>query len=169
MKFRLLTTTDQEIYGASAMATVDYTDVAAMGASLTGNVAVAPGTTNGLQPAVGTSGTDAFPAPATGNPGPAIQFKFAVVDTPFVSSTATSLTVSVGDTGSATRFLAASQIQSTASPIVGAVSATNPYYAGAAEVVNAYFTSITGNLNTFTAGSMRLFFNITDLGQLPKA
>lgn len=162
MKFRILSKTEQEIYDCDAMAICDYTDVSALGASLTGNIALCPGTTNGLQPALGTSGTDTLPATfATG-------LKYVIVDTPFVSGTATSLTVTVGDSGSANRFLTSSQLQSGQTPITGAVGTLDRYYAGATEVVNAYFTSVTGNLSTFTAGSMRLFFRMEDLNQLPK-
>ena len=171
MKFRLLSKTEQELFDADAVAIVDYTDVAAMGASTTGNVAVMPGTTtssSGIgasgssQPAVGTSGTDSIPA------GFNIGLKFVIVDTAFVSGSATGLALTVGDSGSNNRFLTTSQLQSGQTPITYALGTLGQYATTATEVVNAYLTSTAANLSTFTAGSMRLFFRIEDLTALPK-
>ena len=162
MKYRILTQTEKELFGADAMAILDYTDVAALGANLTGNLAVCPATTAGAMPTVGTSGTDALLATH------AFKMEYLIVDTAFVSSTAAGLAFTVGDSGSATRFLASTQVQSGQTPVTGAVGITNKYFPGATNVVNAYFTATTANLSTFTAGSMRLFFHIDDLAQLPK-
>jgi hypothetical protein len=147
------------------MAIVDYTDVAAMGASLTGNVNIAPGTTNGAQPVVGPNGTDVLPV------GFCASLLHVVVDTAFVSSTAAGLAMTVGDTGSATRYLASSQLQSGQTPITGAVGVigNQPYRYAATDKISAFFTATTANLSTFTAGSMRLFFKLDDQSQLPKA
>ena len=163
MKYRLLTTTEQEIYKAEAMAILDFNDIAALGASTTGNLNVCPATTNGALPAAGTSGTDTVPANF------AFAFKYLIVDTAFVSSTAAGLAMTIGDAGSATRFLASTQLQSGQTPVAGAVGITNEYYIATAQVNNAYFTSTTANLSTFTAGQIRLFFSIKDLSQLPRS
>lgn len=165
MKFRILSQTEQELYNADVMAIVDYTDVSALGASTTGTLNVCPATTAGLMPALGTSGTDTIPANFTA------ALVVALVDTAFVSSTATGLTMTVGDSGSNNRFLTSSQLQSGQTPIAGVTGslAGNEYYYAAATAINAYFTSTTANLSTFTAGSMRLFFSVQDMGQLAKA
>jgi hypothetical protein len=161
MKYRLLGATEKEFYGVDGMAILDYTDVAALGAATTGNLSVAPATTTGLMPAAGTTGTDTLPA------GFAVRFRYLVVDAAFVSSTAAGLAMTLGDAGSATRFLASTQLQSGQTPVTGAVGITNEYYIATAESLNAYFTSTTANLSTFTAGSMRIFFSLKDLSQLP--
>ena len=163
MKFRILSLTEQEIFGVDVMATFDYTDVAALGAVTTGNIALLPGTTNGLQPAAGVNGTDTLPAAF------AVKFKYLIVDTAFVSSTAAGLSLTVGDSGSATRHLAGTQLQAGQTPVAGATGITNEYYVPAAIATNAYLTSTTANLNTFTSGQARLFFSSKDLNQLPKA
>ncbi len=163
MKYRLLTITEKEIYGSDAMAVVDFNDVAALGASTTGNLSVLPATTAGLMPAAGTSGTDTIPA------GYAIKFKALLVDTAFVSSTAAGLAATIGDSGSATRHMASSQLQSGQTPVAAVVGITNEYYIATAIATNVYFTSTTANLSTFTAGLMRIFFSLKDLNQLPAA
>lgn len=163
MKFRILSKTEQELFDADVMATVDFTDVAALGAATTGNISVMPGTTNGLQPALGTSGTDSVPA------GFNVGLKFLIVDTAFVSSTAAGLAVTIGDSGSNNRFMASSQLQSGQTPVTYLLGTLGQYATTATEVVNAYFTSTTANLSTFTAGSMRLFFRCEDLTTLPKS
>jgi len=63
-------------------------------------VSFGPVTTNGAQPVVGTNGTDVLPV------GFCASLLHVVVDTAFVSSTAAGLAMTVGDTGSATRYLA---------------------------------------------------------------
>ena len=163
MKYRILSQTDKQLYGADVMAIVDYTDVAALGAATTGNLNVCPATTSGAMPAVGTTGTDTLPA------GFALKFEYLIVDTSFVSSTAAGLAATIGDAGSATRFMASSQLQSGQTPVAAVVGITNKYYIATAQANNIYFTSTTANLSTFTAGSMRVFFRLDDLGQLPKA
>lgn len=163
MKYRILTQTEQQLYGADVMAILDFNDVAALGAGTTGNLNVLPATTNGSLPAVGTTGTDTVPA------GFGIKFKYLVVDTAFVSGTAAGLVVTIGDSGSATRHLASTQLQSGQTPVTGAVGVTNEYYVATAVATNAYFTSTTANLNTFTAGQLRLFFSAKDLSQLPRS
>lgn len=161
MKFRILSPTESALYGADVMAIVDYNDVAALGASTTGNLNVLPATTNGLMPASGTSGTDTTPA------GYAIKFKYLIVDTAFVSGTAAGLAMTIGDSGSATRHLASTQLQSGQTPVTGAVGITNEYYVATAVATNAYFTSTTANLSTFTAGQIRVFFTSRNLSELP--
>jgi len=163
MKYRILSKTEQELFGAEVMAILTYEDVAALGASTTGNLNVLPATTSGAMPAIGTTGTDTVPA------GTAIKFKYLVVDTAFVSSTAAGLAMTVGDSGSATRHLASTQLQSGQTPVTGATGITNEYYVATAVATNAYFTSTTANLSTFTAGQMRLFFSVKDLSQLPRS
>lgn len=149
------------MYGADVMAIVDYNDVAALGAATTGNLSIAPATTNGLMPAVGTSGTDTIPANFR------VKFEALVVDAAFVSGSATGLAATIGDSGSATRFMASSQLQSGQTPVGGVVGITNAYYISTAQTINVYFTSTTANLSTFTAGSMRIFFRLDDLSKLP--
>lgn len=161
MKYRLLSKTEKELFQVDGMAIVDFNDVAALGAATTGNLNVAPATTTGLMPAAGTTGTDTIPA------GFAVKFEYLIVDTAFVSSTAAGLAMTLGDAGSATRFLASTQLQSGQTPVTGAVGITNRYYIATAEALNAYFTSTTANLSTFTAGSMRIYFSLRDLSQLP--
>lgn len=162
MKYRILSQTEKEQFGADAMAIVDFNDVVGLGAATTGNLSVCPATTNGVMPAVGTSGTDTIPA------GFAQKFKYLVVDTPFVSPAAAGLAMTIGDANSATRYLASTQLQTGQSPVTGAVGITNTFYVATAIKTSAFFTSTTDNLNAYTAGSMRLFFELNDTGQLPK-
>jgi len=161
MKFRLLSDTERKLYQAEVMAQFDYTDVAALGAATTGNLSVVPATTNGAMPAAGTSGTDTVPA------GTAIKFKALIVDTAFVSGSAAGLAVTIGDAGSANRLMASSQLQSGQTPVTYVVGITNEFVVTTAQTFNAYFTSTTANLSTFTAGSARAFFSLRDLTQLP--
>lgn len=163
MKIRILSKTEKEMFHADMMAIVDYTDVAALGAATTGNLNICPGTTNGAVPAVGTNGTDTVPA------GFSEQFMYAIVDTAFVSATAAGLAMTIGDANSATRYLASTQLQSGQTPVTGAVGITNRFYVSTAIKTSAFFTSTTDNLSTFTAGSMRLFFKLDDMGQLPRS
>lgn len=163
MKFRLLSKTEKELFGADAMAIVDYVDVAALGASTTGTLSVYPATTNGAMPAAGTTGTDTFAA------GMAFRLTgYRLIDQ-FVSSTAAGLTLSVGDGGSATRFLAATQMQSGQTPVSYScgVGTAMPFAFTAADTVDAFFTSTTANLSTFTAGKVILYFRADDLNRLP--
>ncbi len=96
----------------------------------------------------------------------------AVVVTPFVSSDASdiSLAFTVGDSGSATRYMASLETNANATTptvaeqgAVGALTDATAYYATADTAVNAYVTCTSGKLlSAFTAGYLIVFFKITD-------
>ena len=165
MKYRILSDTEKRVFNADVVATLDYTDVAGLGANTTGAaLSVVPATTSGAIPAAGTSGTDTVPI------GTMVSLVAVVLETNFVSATAAGLTVKVGDGGDDDRYKTAVQLQSGQTPIshiVGTI-ATNSYAYLAADTVDAIFVSTTANLNTFTAGKVHLYFAVADLNQLPK-
>lgn len=82
--------------------------------------------------------------------------------TNFSGGAATSLTASLGDAGSATRFLAAQSIWGAATPIAAAGSNTFFAYTGA-ENFRITFTSVGANLNTITAGSIDVYVAAVEL------
>ena len=152
------------MFDADVMAVFNAADVAAQGAVLTSaSLNAVPGTTNGAVPAVGTSGTDTLPA------GTMVALVAMVETVPFVSGSATSLTIKVGDTGSNVRYLAATQLQSGQTPVQYAVGviANQPYIYTAADKIQVVFVSVTANLSTFTAGEVVLYFKCQDVTQLP--
>lgn len=165
MKVRQLSKTDKELYGADVMVVMDFNDVAALGAATSGTLALLPGTTAGLIPTAGTSGTDTIPA------GTKVSLTGYRLDTAFVSSTAAGLTLKVGDGGDDDRFLVATQMQSGQTPVsyhAGTI-ATNNFAYLAADTVDATLTATTANFNTFTAGQVSLFFRADNLNDWSKS
>ena len=83
---------------------------------------------------------------------------------PFSGGAATALTLSLGDAGSAARYLAALSIWGAAAPIAAAGS--NAFFAyTAAENFRAVFTSTGANLNTITAGKVDVYVTLADLNE----
>ena len=161
MKYRILSKTDKEQFGADVMAIVDYTDVTPAGATTAGTaLSVAPATTSGALPAAGTSGTDTLPI------GTAVSLVAMIVDTAFTGGAISAMVVKVGDGNSTNRFLANTSCFTTTNA-VGTI-ANQPFVYTTADTVDAIFTSTTANLNALTAGSLRLFFRLDDQSQLPR-
>jgi hypothetical protein len=84
--------------------------------------------------------------------------------TNFSGGGATSLTLQLGDAGSANRFLAAQSIWGASSPIAAAGGQTFFAYT-AAENFRVTFTSVTANLNTITAGKVDVYVKLVDLNE----
>lgn len=174
MKYRILSKTEMELYGANVLAVIDNTDLAALGAGNTGSFYVAPyvggiGTT-GLgvsQPYVATA-NNSVTLPA----GNICRLVAMVLDTAFVFSdaTLTAAGVTVGDGGSAARYLASTETNAAGSSVAYAAGTGTRFALTSADNIIAAFTGTSAkNLNTCTAGSMRLFLRIEDLSQLPSS
>lgn len=161
MKVRVCSKAEAEIFGATHYAIVDYTDLSPT-AGLTLTLNVLPGTTNGVMPALGTSGTDTFLA------GMKVSVVAVIVDATFTGGAISACSLSVGDAGSSTRYINAQTVFTGTAPLyyVGVIAA-QPFVYTSADKVNAVFTSVTANLSALTKGSCRIFFQAVDLTQLP--
>lgn len=175
MKVSALSETDKKRFDADVMVTLDFNDLAAQGAVDTGSaVSILPGTTNGLIPAAGVTGTDTFPA------GMKVALVGLVQDIPFLAPEATGLTIQVGDGGSTNRFLTGTSLSLINSVGQGftptydaGIRANQPYVYTVADTVDALFVSTgvdpgTYHLNSYTAGKVRLYFKYENLNRLPK-
>lgn len=86
--------------------------------------------------------------------------------TAFVSSdaTLTSTAITVGDSGSATRYLSSTELNAAGTPVTwkGGTNVLNAYTTATA--VNVYFTGTSAKaLNTHTAGTLQVFVDVVDL------
>jgi hypothetical protein len=162
MKFRLLSLTEKETFGADAMAILDYTDVAALGAATDGApLSIYPATTSGLMPAVGTSGTDTFAA------GTSFKLVGMRLVTAFDCSGTGNLTLSVGYGGAETAFLAATQVALDQTEILYSAGTGTQTAFTTTDTVDAFFDSSGVNLSTYTSGEVVLYFRADDLNRLP--
>lgn len=94
-----------------------------------------------------------------------------VVDTPFTFSDGTiiSCTVSGGDTtNGATSLFTAQQIEAAETPIVAAVFALTLAFAATATLQLTFACTATKNLNTATAGQLRVLYSLTRLVKFNK-
>lgn len=167
MKFRLLSLTERELYQADTLCILDATDLQGLAASNnTGSFKVAPygGGDAVAQPYANVA------APPTFGAGVVLQLKAAILDTPFAFSDAsiTSVTLVVGDGGSSNRYLTSSQVELAQTPITYSLGTGTRNVLTAVDSLIALFTGTAAHdLNTCTAGSIRLFFKTEDLTQLP--
>lgn len=145
MKFRILSKTDKELYGANIAVTVDYTDLNALGAVATGNVSIAP-----------LSGTVAV--------GNKVQFIGMTLTTPFVGSDSpTTCAVTVGDAGSANRYLTSTELLGSASYVSYAAGVAAGYCPTTAGAVLAGFTNTGKSMANITAGSVTFYLRLDDM------
>lgn len=164
MKYRILSKTDQELYQANILVTVDYTDLVALGAVTTGSIKLAPyGGGDGVtQPYSDVASPPQFAA------GTLLTEKAMILDTPFVFSdgSLTSCTVTIGDGGSAARYQASTELNTAGSFVTYSIGTGTKFVLTAADSLIAAFAATSSkNLNTATAGSARFFFKAEDLTQ----
>lgn len=97
-----------------------------------------------------------------------------IVAEAFVSSDAAlvSTAITIGDGGSATRFLSSTELNAAGTTIWtkgGTLASTScPYLYGTDDTVDVFFTSTGGTaLNTHTAGKLLVYFRVADARQAP--
>lgn len=86
------------------------------------------------------------------------------ITTPFAASGLTDMTIIIGDDGNDDRFFTAALANLNGSGFysVPAAVTTQPYTYKAANTVDAIFTSTGANLDTLTAGEVKLFLKVTN-------
>lgn len=162
MKLATLSKTDQELYGATHCVTITFADLAAGAAALTQTYNILPATTNGVMPALGTSGTDNLPQ--TGFQAALVA---AILDTPFSGGTIATATLTIGDSLSAARYLAATNVFTGATAFhFSGIVANQPFTYTAAANLTCLFTTTVGNCNAATAGQVRIYLRAVNLNKL---
>lgn len=157
MKIVNLTPQEREAHYATHKVILDYTDVAALGASATGTIAIMP-----------ASGT--FPI------GTVVRFAGLQLITPFDFSDAAinSLLAEVGDGGSTARHLSQTELAADGSYVTNKVStaSTAPYAYLAADTVDCKFTAAGGASPTLaecTSGKFEIYLNVSNQANLLRA
>jgi hypothetical protein len=143
MKILPLSTAEKGRTGFTHKINITFADIAA--AALTNTIPVFPDT--------GTFGA-----------GTLVIRTALKVKTLFSGGTVATMTVSVGDSGSGTRYHSAVNIFTGAT--VKTIAGTVPYGYSATDYVRALFTSTVGNLNALTAGELDLYIHVQQLGDL---
>lgn len=166
MKYRILSATDKALYQADVLVTVDYTDLQALGAGNTGSFTMVPygGGDAVVQPYADVASPPTIPL------GIQAKMRAAILDTPFTFSDASivSVTAIIGDGGSSNRYLTSAQIEAAETPITYTQgTGTEFIYVTADNIILALTGTAAHNLNTATAGSLRMFFALKDLNALP--
>lgn len=156
MKVHTLSLTDRLVHHASHRITVDYADVAALGASATGTLPVIP-----------TSGTFAA----------GTRFRFAgfrlVTTFDFSDTGITSLLVEAGDGTDPNRFIGQVEMAADGSYVThseGAATST-PYAYDAADALDIKFTAANGGsplLSECTSGELELYILLDDRNKLKR-
>lgn len=146
MKVARLSTTDQILHNATHKFTIDYADVAALGAATTGVIALVPET-----------GT----APA----GTVFGFaKMVITSNTWAGASVTALTAQIGITGGDTdALMPATEICLAGTEIVHTVvgTVTQPLVLNTADSIDILFTSTGANLNVITAGEIEVYLQVT--------
>lgn len=110
----------------------------------------------------GTSGyVNIFPDSGAADSELLVQSAAIKVVTPFGGSAAT-LTCAIGDSGSATKALAASDVKAAAKTIYAVRPATLPATVTATSAIRATFTAGSGNISDFTAGAIAIYLQLAD-------
>lgn len=167
MKYRILSNTEKELYGANVLAIVDNTDFVALANGNTGSFKIHPytGGDGVTQPFVSVSSPPVVPI------GTLVRLQSMKLITPFVFSDATILTsaVTVGDGGSANRYLASTETSTASGAAITYAPGTGTRFAyTATDTILAAFTGTAAkNLNTCTAGAIGFYLAVEDLTQLP--
>lgn len=167
MKFRLLSLTERELYGADVMVTVDSTDMVATAVTnvLTLNLVPYGGGDAVTQPYANT-GTQTIPV------GTQIEMMMTILDTPFAFSDASIVNclLTVGDSGSANRYLTSAQTELAQTPITYSQGTGTKFTLTTADNFIAVYTGTAAhNLSTCTAGSQRFFFKTRDWTAMPSS
>lgn len=156
MKVHTLSPTDAARHFATHRITLDYADVAALGASATGTIAIVP-----------ASGT--FPI------GTAFRFAGLRLVTAFDFSDTgiTSLLVEIGDGTDTDRLLAQTEIAVDGTEITYYIEGkvTQPYVYTAADTVDAKFTAANGGtplLSECTSGEVEILLYVEDRSKLAR-
>lgn len=168
MKFRLASSTEKQMYQFDAVAIVDYTDLAALGAGNTGSFKIGPYTGGDAV----TQPYNATASPATYAAGVILSLVAAVVSVPFVFSDGTLIAngVTLGDSGSAARYMASIETNAAGSYVGGSVGTGTRFLLTVADNFIAAFTGTAAkNLNTATAGQILFYLKIEDKNNWPVA
>ena len=157
MKLRILSDTEKKLYGADIAVTTDSTDLVALATGTnTGTLTLAPynTTVNGT--------TNKYPAETR------LQLRHVRVNTEYVfSDSGNACAVTLGDTGSANRYLASFSVISGAGSVCSAGTGT-PFSLTSADTLKLAFTGQAGkDLDTATAGSLTFFISTELMASLP--
>lgn len=147
METRILSKTEQDVFGATHLFKLDYSDVAALGAATDGAaIALLTDLPEGsLVECVGMKLVTTFDCSGTGN-----------------------LTLSIGRSGAETAFLAATQVAVDSTEILySAGSGTQYATVNDTTDINAYFDSTGVNLDTYTSGEVAVYLRVVNLNRLP--
>lgn len=158
MKTRILTKTEQEIFGANLLIHLTYEDVAALGASAD----------NSASPlALFSVAAGDIVEFVCGKLKDATGFDFS-------DSGITSLTLKIGDGGNDDAYLVATQLAEDGTELdyfVETAITNRGVYTGA-DTVDAVFTSANGGsplLSECTSGEVFLYFSVNNINRLPTA
>lgn len=163
MKVISLPAQSRNFHLATHKVIITAADVAGLGASATGTLALFPINTNGLFTKTAPIGTVA-------------RFAGLNLITPFDFSDTgiTSLTAQVGDGGDTDRLLTATEICVDGTEILHKVegAVTQPYALLAADTIDVLFTCANGGTPTLaecTVGEVEIYLHITDANALERA
>jgi len=126
---------------------------------------------------VSTVAFEIFPKLTTATPtfpiGTCVRKCALQVMTLGVAAAMTDLSVTIGDGGSANRFLAASEIGGTTSPVAVGIwyhhpLTTCPFVYNAADTIDLVATATGAALSALTAGKWEIYFDLVDLNQLER-
>lgn len=144
MKSVQLSVTDQLLHQATHKIIITHADLTDADTSQT--IAIVPDT------AKYTSAT----VPA----GTQVRLAKVQVVTAFSGGSVSAATITIGDGGSATRFLASTDIFTAATWFANA-AATSPYIYTTTDTIDAVFASTTDNLVNLTAGEIHIYLEVT--------
>lgn len=168
MKYRILSTTEQQLNQANILVTLDYTDIIALGAAATGSIKIAPygGGDAVQQPFTDVASPPTFPA------GTILRLSAFKLNTPFVFSDSSliSAAIVVGDGGSSNRYLASTETNAAGTFVTYSIGTTTRFCLTSADSVIVAVTGTSSkNLNTATAGLMSFYLKSEDINQFPTA
>ena|SRR5579863_9310433 len=171
MKFLLLSADEKKLTGANVAAILDNTDLAGLANGNTGTINIAPPAGSALSTPRGSSNAT---LPSGYNPQFAIGVRIKMLAmrliTPFVFSDAAivSCAATVGDSGSAARYMASKEMASAGANVAYDPGTGTAYILLAADNVAVAFTGTAAhNLNTATAGQVAFYLDCVDITQLP--
>ena len=150
MKYRILSKTEKELYGANFAVSVDYTDLNGLASAAAGTLNIAP-----------YSGQLAI--------GNKVKLSAMVLNTPFVvSDSGNTLAITLGDGASANRYLASTETVGTGTHIdYSAGTGTNYALLAASYIILAIAAQSGKDVSLATAGKVTFYLSIDDLTALP--
>jgi hypothetical protein len=156
MKYRILSATDKQRFGADIAVTVDYTDFNLLAAGNTGSLYIAP-----FNKDINTS-TNTIPA------GVKAKLEMLLVNTEFVfSDSGNACAFNLGDGGSATRYVNALSCISGAGNTYNLGTGTAFVFTSAGNIIMAVTGQSGKQLNLATAGSVTFWLRLDDFTQMP--